>query len=58
MRELGELSRKKQKLMATYEKKVPDVLRKSGKVENRSPIRFTATEGKNELTIDVAQFKN
>jgi len=58
MRELGELSRKKQKLMATYKKKVPDVLRKSGKVENRSPIRFTATEGKNELTIDVAQFKN
>lgn len=57
MRELGELSRKKLKLMAEYERKVPDALRQSGKIENRSPIRFIALTGKNELTIDVAQFK-
>ena len=57
MRELGELSRKKEKLIAAYERKVPEILRRSGKVEDRSPIRFTASEGKNELTIDVAEFK-
>lgn len=55
--EQGELEKKRQELIKAYQKKVPEVLNKKGKNEDRSPIRFTAAEGKNELTIDVSQYK-
>ena len=55
--EQGELEKKRQELLKSYKKKVPDTLCKSGKVETRSPIRHTITEGKNELSIDVAEYK-
>jgi len=57
MGELNKLSQEQQKYRAAYKRKVPEVLCKSGSVDKRSPIRFTATEGKNEWTIDVAQYK-
>ena len=51
------LGKREAQLRAEYKRKVPAVLCKPGKVEERSPLRFTATEGKNELTVDVAQYK-
>ena len=55
--ELNKLSQEQQKYRASYKRKVPEVLCKAGKIENRSPIRHTVTEGKNELAIDVAKYK-
>ncbi|MCL2119312.1 MAG: hypothetical protein FWH27_12885 [Planctomycetaceae bacterium] len=55
--ELNKLSEEHKKKLAAYKRKVPQVLCMNGKVENRSPIRFTASEGNNELTIDVAGYK-
>ena len=55
--ELGKLEEERKKKLAEFVKKVPEVLCKQGKVADRSPIRFTATEGKNELKIDIAEYK-
>jgi len=55
--ELNKMSQEQLKMLATYKRKVPEVLCKAGAVANRSPIRFTASEGKNELTIDVAEYQ-
>ena len=56
--EQGKLEEKRQKLISAYKKKVPDSLCKSGgKIDTRSPIRFTASEGPNELKIDVSEYK-
>ena len=55
--ELNKLGEEQKKKLAAYQRKVPEVLCKGGKVEGRSPIRFTASEGNNELTIDVAEYK-
>ena len=57
MGELNKLSQEQRKLKSEYKKKVPEVLCKTGSVETRSPIRYTVTEGKNELPIDVAEYK-
>lgn len=57
MGELNKLAQEQKKKLAEYKRKVPGVLCKSGKVENRSPIRFTASESNNELTIDVSEYK-
>ena len=59
MTELNTLAAEQKKKMATYERKIPDVLCKAraASVETRSPIRFTATEKNNVLTIDVAGYK-
>ena len=55
--EQAELEKKRQELIKNFKKKVPDSLCQSGAVADRSPIRFTASEKKNELTIDVAEYK-
>lgn len=55
--EQGELEKKRQELIKAFQKKVPEVLCNRNKGEERSPIHFTASEGKNELTIDVSQYK-
>jgi len=53
------LARKENELLAAYKKKVPEALNKrAGNVEDRSPLRYTVVEGKNEWTIDVAPYKN
>jgi len=57
MGELNKLAQEQKKKLAEYKRKVPEVLCKTGKVTDRSPIRYTTTEGKNELTIDVAKYK-
>jgi len=57
MGELNKLTDERKKLIAAYKRKVPEILCKSGKVESRSPIRFTASEDNKELTIDVAEYK-
>jgi len=52
------LAREEDRLRAEYKRKVPGVLSKlTGKIVDRSPLRFTATEGKNEFSIDVAEYK-
>ena len=52
------LAREETRLRAEFKSKVPAVLSKlAANFEDRSPLRFTATEGKNELSIDVAEFK-
>ncbi|MCL2117611.1 MAG: DUF1559 domain-containing protein [Planctomycetaceae bacterium] len=45
-------------LLAEYQRKVPPVLCKPGKIEDSSPLRYTAAEGKNEWAIDVREYKN
>jgi len=55
--ELNKLSQEQQKFRAAYKRKVPEVLCKSGKVADRSPIRFTASQEIKELTIDVGEYK-
>ena len=55
--ELNKLSQEQQKFRASYKRKVPTVLCATGKIENRSPIRYSASDGTNELTIDVAKYK-
>ena len=55
--ELQKLDAKRNKIIAEFDRKVPLTLRKTGKLADRSPIRFTATEGKNELLINVADYK-
>ena len=57
--ELTKLSQEREKRMAEIVRKVPEVLSQAtrGSIEDRSPIRFTATEGKNELAINVADYK-
>jgi len=56
--EQSELEKKRQELLKATPKKVPAVLCQSGgRITDRSPIRFTPTEGKNELSIDVANYK-
>lgn len=56
--EQGELEKKRQELIKAFVRKVPEALCKSsGNVADRSPIRFTAIEGNNELTIDISQYK-
>ena len=30
---------------------------KKGKIEDSTPLRFTATEGRNEWSIDVEEYK-
>ena len=57
-REQMQVAREENKLRAEYQRKVPAVLCKPGKIEDSSPLRFTATEGKNEWTIDVGEYKN
>ena len=53
-----ELEKKRLELVKAVKKKIPDTLcTSSGKVADRSPIRFTAKEGKNELSINVADYK-
>ena len=56
--EEGRLAKEEARLRAEYMKKVPEVLcRLAGSIEERSPLRYTATKGKNTLSIDVAQYK-
>ena len=56
--EQGEMEKKRQQLIKEFKKKVPENLaKKANKVEDRSPIRFTAAESKNELAIDVSTYK-
>ena len=55
--EQGELEKKRQELLKALVKKVPKVLCQTGKVTDRSPLRYTVIEGKNELPIDVAEYK-
>ena len=56
--EEGRLAREEARLRAEFKSKIPAVLCKLvGNVEERSPLRFTASERKNELTIDVAEYK-
>ena len=55
--ELNKLTEEQRKKVAEYQRKAPVVLCQKGSVEQRSPIRFNTTEGKNELTIDVAEYK-
>lgn len=56
--EENRLAKEEARLRAEFKSKVPAVLCKLvGKIEDRSPLRFTAAEKKNELTIDVAQYK-
>ena len=56
--EESRLAREETRLRAEFKSKVPAVLAKlTGKVEDRSPLRYTATAGKNELAIDVAQYQ-
>jgi predicted small lipoprotein YifL len=57
MKELNKVSMEYNKKIAEYKRKVPAVLCKSGKVADRSPIRYTASSGKNELTVDVSEYK-
>ena len=53
------LAKEESRLRAEYKRKVPPALCKQAvNVEDRSPLRFTAVEGKNEWTIDVAAYKN
>lgn len=55
--EQGELEKKRQELIKAYKLKVPESLCKNAKnVTDRSPIRFTADK-KNELKIDVSEYK-
>ena len=42
---------------AAVPRKVPEVLCKVGADKDAHPLRYTATKGKNELSIDVAQYK-
>ena len=52
------LAKKESELLAAYKRKVPKVLSKpASQVEDRSPLRYTAVAGKNEWTIDVAEYK-
>ena len=55
--ELNELDKQRKKYMDSYHRKVPAVLKRQGKLENRSPIRFKVTDSKNELAIDVSKYK-
>ncbi len=56
--EQGELEKKRQEMIKAYKRKVTDKFNKSGgKTENRSPVRFTAKEEKNELKIDISEYK-
>jgi len=55
--EQADLEKKRQELLKAAQKKVPSVLSQAGAVAERSPIRFTATERKNELSINVADYK-
>ena len=58
-KEHAELTKKRQEMLKSLPRKAPAVLCQTGNVPvpDRSPIRFTATKGKNELTIDVAEYK-
>jgi len=56
--ELVEMDKIYKKKLAEFKKKVPEKLCRNGAaIEERSPIRFTAKEGTNELTIDIAEYK-
>jgi len=55
--ELGNWANERKKKLEAYQRIVPQVLCQGGDVEERSPIRFTVTEGKNALTVDVAEYK-
>jgi len=57
--ELFQLAQEEQKRMAEFVKMVPEVLCKpmAASDAESSPIRFTATKGKNELVIDIAEYK-
>ena len=56
--EESRLAKEENRLRAEFKSKVPAVLCKLvTNIEDRSPLRFTVTEGKNELTIDVAEYK-
>jgi len=58
MAEKNKMSMEQRKKHAEYERKVPVVLcNQLGAVADRSPIRFTATTGKNELKINIAEYK-
>ena len=50
--------REEARLRAEYKRKVPPALSQLGNIEDRSPLRYTVTEGKNEWTIDVAPYKD
>jgi len=39
-------------------RKVPEVLCKVGADKDAHPLRYTATKGKNELSVNVAKYKN
>ena len=52
-------AKKEDELRAAYKKKVPAVLNKQVvDIEGRSPLRYTAVEGKNEWSIDIAPYKD
>ena len=53
------LYQEQKRKIAEHQKKVPEVLckPKAETNEETSPIRFTASKGRNELIIDVAQYK-
>ena len=55
--ELSKLDAERKQKLAAYVRKVPETLNQRGSIVERSPIRFTATEGKNELPINVAEYK-
>lgn len=55
--EQGKLEEKRQEQIKAFVRKVPETLNKKGKTDEKSPIRFSATEGKKELTIDLSQYK-
>jgi len=58
LEESRKLAQEEERKRAEFQRKIPTLLSTwSGIEAESSPLRFTASKGKNELVIDIAQYK-
>ena len=55
--ERNKLIDEQEKKRAAHSRKVPEVLRTVGTNRDAAPLRYTATKGKNALSVNVGEYK-